>query len=74
MSTRENVSAVAPIIIALLVFAIVVIFVPLITIWSLNKVFRLDLSYDFETWLAVLWIIAIWCGLRIKVHKTINVG
>ena len=40
---------------ALLLALALVIFVPLITIWSLNTLFpALDIQYTIETWLATL--------------------
>ena len=40
---------------ALLLALALVIFVPLITIWSLNTLFpSLNIQYTFETWVAVL--------------------
>ena len=37
-------------IIAILVFA------PLVTIWSMNTLFNLGIGYTFKTWLATVWI------------------
>jgi len=33
-----------------------IVFGPLISIWSLNALFALAIPYSFKTWLAVCWI------------------
>ena len=43
----------------LLVFvlaAAAIIAVPLITVWSLNTLFSLGISYTVESWLATVWL------------------
>lgn len=42
---------------ALVLFLIaVIIFAPLLTIWSLNTLFSLGIAYTIWTWAAVVWI------------------
>jgi|688.fasta_scaffold08091_33 hypothetical protein len=43
-------------IIALLIFA------PLVTIWSLNTLFNLGIDYTFWTWLAMAWLTMVTFG------------
>jgi len=44
-------------IIGLIVLIILlVVFSPLITIWSLNTLFSLSIAYTFWTWLATAWL------------------
>jgi hypothetical protein len=33
-----------------------IVFGPLITIWSLNTLFGLGIAYTFWTWLATIWL------------------
>jgi hypothetical protein len=41
----------------LLLFIVVILLVgPLVTIWSLNTLFGLDIDYTFWTWLAMGWL------------------
>ena len=34
----------------------VIIFAPLISIWSLNTLFGLGIAYTFWTWAAIMWL------------------
>lgn len=41
----------------LIILAIVLIGVgPLITIWSLNTLFSMNIAYSFWTWLSIVWL------------------
>ena len=41
----------------ILIFAIlIIVFGPLVTIWSLNTLFHLNIEYSFWTWLAMAWL------------------
>lgn len=42
--------------ILILLLALVVIFAPLLTIWSLNTLFNLGIGYTFFTWAATVWL------------------
>jgi hypothetical protein len=42
--------------ILILLLALVVIFAPLLTIWSLNTLFGLSIGYTFFTWAATVWL------------------
>lgn len=44
----------------------VVIGGPLLSIWSLNTLFKLDIEYTFDTWLAALLLMGV---LQAKVKK-----
>jgi hypothetical protein len=35
---------------------------PLATIWSINTLFQLGISYTIETWLAVVWLSTVTFG------------
>ena len=37
----------------------VIVFGPLVTIWSLNTLFNLNIAYNFSTWAASLFITSI---------------
>lgn len=39
---------------------------PIATIWSLNTLFGLEISYSFKSWVAVAWLMAILNGIRTK--------
>lgn len=40
----------------ILVLIVVIVFAPLLTIWSLNTLFGLGIAYTFWTWLATVWL------------------
>lgn len=40
---------------------------PFVTIWSLNTLFALGISYTFKTWFATLWLAGIGSGIIKKV-------
>lgn len=46
----------APAIGLILLAVVLIIFGPLITIWSLNTLFGLGIAYSFWTWLATAWL------------------
>jgi hypothetical protein len=46
----------APAIGLILLVILLVIFGPLVTIWSLNTLFALGIEYTFWTWLATVWL------------------
>ena len=46
----------APAIGLILLVILLVIFGPLVTIWSLNTLFVLGIEYTFWTWLATVWL------------------
>jgi hypothetical protein len=39
---------------ALLLVAVLIVFVPLVVIWALNTLFALSIAYTFWTWLSVV--------------------
>lgn len=50
----------------------VIIFGPLINIWSLNTLFGLGIDYNFWTWFAMLWLSTVTFGsylTRVKRNK-----
>ena len=57
--------------IALLIFLAigVIIFGPLVTIWSLNTLFNLNIEYNLSTWAASLFITSIFSANGIKYKK-----
>lgn len=42
--------------ILILLLVLVIIFAPLLTIWSLNTLFNLGIGYTFFTWVATVWL------------------
>ena len=48
------------------VIAAIIVFGPIITIWSLNTLFGLSIEYNFWTWLAALFIGALVHGRSSK--------
>lgn len=42
--------------ILILLLILVIVFAPLLTIWSLNTLFGLGIAYTFWTWAAVVWL------------------
>jgi 5-bromo-4-chloroindolyl phosphate hydrolysis protein len=48
---------------ALLVIALV-IFAPLVSIWSVNTIFNLNIAYSLSTWFASFWISAVTLSAR----------
>lgn len=42
---------------------------PIFTIWSLNLLFGLQIPVTFKTWCAVLWLLTVLNGIRIKSMK-----
>ncbi len=59
---KEDIFAILGII--ALIVAIVAL-VPLGTIWSLNQLFRLEIEYNFASWLAAFWLLL----MCVKVEK-----
>lgn len=54
----------------LIVLAIgAIIFGPLVTIWSLNTLFNLNIAYNFNTWAASLFITSIFSASGVKFKK-----
>lgn len=45
-----------------ILFALMIVYAPLVTIWSLNTLFHLGIAYTFQTWFAVIWILAVTFG------------
>lgn len=43
-------------------FILLLIAGPLITIWSLNTLFGIGISYTFKTWLATMWLSLVTVG------------
>ena len=48
------------------VVVLVIIFGPLLTIWSLNTLFGLGIAYTFWTWLATVVLSSILGGARVS--------
>lgn len=42
---------------------------PFFTIWSLNTLFRLEIEYSFKSWMAVLWLLTVFHGIRIVIRR-----
>jgi hypothetical protein len=57
--------------IALLIFLAigVIIFGPLVTIWSLNTLFNLNIAYNFSTWAASFFITSIFSAGKVTYKK-----
>lgn len=54
MNTRIDVTVAIPVVI---IFVLLAMLSPFVTIWSLNTLFpSLAIPYDFWTWLATIWI------------------
>ena len=51
----------------LLGFAVLIVAGPLITLWSLNTLFSLNIEYNIATWFASLWI-----GIMLMRVTTVN--
>jgi hypothetical protein len=45
------------IIVLILIIPLIIFYYPIITIWALNTVFKLEIAYGWPAWLAVLWLI-----------------
>jgi hypothetical protein len=41
---------------AILVIALIFVLVPLMTIWSLNVLFHLNIPFAIDTWIAASWL------------------
>lgn len=55
----------------LLAIVIVLIVVgPIFTIWSLNTLFSMEIPYNFQTWVAMIWVHTILYGIRTSFKKT----
>lgn len=50
----------------------VIIFGPLINIWSLNTLFSLGIDYNFWTWFAMLWLSTVTFGSYLTRIKKIK--
>ena len=55
-----------------LVFAAVVLVLPLVTIWALNTMFLLGIEYNVWTWLAAAWLHGAIAGPRLMVKRKGN--
>ena len=42
---------------SMFVMLVAILFVPLISIWSVNVLFLTEISYSVSTWLASMWLI-----------------
>lgn len=49
-------------IIAIILVVLISISFPLLTIWSLNTLFKLNIEYSISTWFAIVWLIGITFG------------
>ncbi len=71
MMTKTN-NSVFTILVAIVVILLILIFAPLLTIWSLNTLFtNLEIPYTMETWAAMVVITCVIqsTNLGIKSHK-----
>ena len=50
------------VILLVVLLAVIIVFAPLATIWSLNTLFGLTIAYDFWTWLAAVWLTSVTFG------------
>lgn len=63
----SNTAALVGVIFGIIVVLIVaIIFGPIITIWALNTVFGLGIAYTFKTWLAVLFLTALFAPKQVS--------
>lgn len=46
----------------ILILLSIVVFAPLVTLWSLNTLFGLGIEYGFYEWLAVVWLSTVTFG------------
>jgi len=61
------------VVLVLLAMVIVLIIVgPIFTIWSLNTLFQMEIPYNFQTWVAMVWVHTILHGVRASFKKTSN--
>jgi uncharacterized membrane protein len=59
--------------VGLFLLLVVAILFPLLTIWSLNVLFGLQIAYTFKTWLAaVILIVTLQAAINIKKEKTVT--
>lgn len=54
---------------AIIIVLIVLISLPIVTIWSMNTLFALDIAYNFWTWLAAFWLTALLTGGVFQKHN-----
>ena len=50
------------VILLVILLAIIIVFAPLATIWSLNVLFGMAIEYNFWTWLATVWLSSVTFG------------
>ena len=60
------------IVVALLAVLLVILTIvgPLITIWSLNTIFGLQIPYEFKSWAAVIWLMTVFHGIKFQINKS----
>lgn len=70
MSFGDRDIDVPAVILLVLLVALVLVLMPVVTIWSLNTVFDLGIAYGVAEWLAVAWL-SIMCfgGVRLRMDK-----
>lgn len=42
---------------------------PFFTIWSLNTLFGLQIEMNFKNWVAVVWLLTIFHGIKLVLNK-----
>ena len=60
------------VVLVVLVFAAVVLVLPLVTIWALNTLFLLGIEYNVWTWLAAAWLHGAIAGPRLSIKQKGN--
>jgi 5-bromo-4-chloroindolyl phosphate hydrolysis protein len=60
----DNTSKNVLVILWALLVLVIVIFAPLVSIWSINTIFNLNIVYSLSTWFASFWISAITLAAR----------
>lgn len=59
--------------IAILGFIAVIVYAPLMSLWVFNTIFKLNLEYNFWTWLAMSWVhLIIFISRSTNTTTTIN--
>ncbi len=54
------------------ILLLLIIFAPLVTIWSLNTLFLFAIPYSFKSWAAIIWLFGMLHGIRLTFNRTSN--
>jgi len=55
-------SDIVKVLLLILLLSLVLVFAPLLTIWSLNTLFALTIAYSVKTWFAIVWLTSVTFG------------